>query len=75
MFQEELTPGKFQKADLRVICTLKILIHTGIPVRLGTTIGKIKDQCQVEKRLFKQLKVHNFCVNLLNLAWRTLKMS
>ena len=38
-FQEELNPEKFQKADLRIIATLKIPAHTGIPVRLGTTIG------------------------------------
>jgi hypothetical protein len=28
MFQEELYPEKFQKADIRVICTLKIPAHT-----------------------------------------------
>ena len=31
-FQEELNPEKFQKADLKVIVTIKIPAHTGIPV-------------------------------------------
>jgi hypothetical protein len=39
-FQEELNTEKFQKADLRVIATLKIPDHIGIPVQLGTTIGR-----------------------------------
>jgi hypothetical protein len=38
-FQEELNPEKFQKAYLKAICTLKIPAHTGVPVRLGRTIG------------------------------------
>jgi hypothetical protein len=39
IIQEAMNPDKFQKADLRVISTLKIPAHTGVPVRLGTTIG------------------------------------
>jgi hypothetical protein len=35
-----MDPINFQKADLRVITTLKIPAHSGLPVRLGTTIGK-----------------------------------
>jgi hypothetical protein len=39
-FQEELNYEKLQKADLRVIATLKIPAHTGFPIQLGTTIGR-----------------------------------
>jgi hypothetical protein len=39
-FQEELHPEKFQKADVRVICIVKIQAHIGNPVKLGTTISK-----------------------------------
>jgi hypothetical protein len=38
-FQEELNPETFQKADPRVVNTLKILAHTEVPVELGTTIN------------------------------------
>jgi hypothetical protein len=48
-FQEALNPEKFQKADLRVISSLKIPAHTGVPVRLrlGQPLVTIKTQCQV----------------------------
>jgi hypothetical protein len=40
IFQEELNPKTFQKADLRVVSTLKIPAHTAILVGMETTIGK-----------------------------------
>ncbi len=47
MFQEELNPEKFQKADLRLIFNLKIPAHTGIPVGLGTIIGQSQNSIKV----------------------------
>jgi hypothetical protein len=40
MLQEDIHPKKFQKADLRVISTLKIPAHAGVQIRLGSSIGK-----------------------------------
>jgi hypothetical protein len=34
-----LNPKTFQKADPRVVNTIKIAAHTGVPVKLGTTIN------------------------------------
>jgi hypothetical protein len=39
MFQENLNPEIFQKTGLRIIGALKIPAHTGVPLRLGMTIG------------------------------------
>jgi hypothetical protein len=39
-----LHPKTFQKADLRVINTQKIPARTGVPVKLGTTIGNSQDK-------------------------------
>jgi hypothetical protein len=38
-YQEELKPETFQKADLRVVNTLKMPPCTVVPVKLGTTIN------------------------------------
>ena len=39
-FQSDLNPEDFRKADLRIISSISIPAHCGMPVRLGTSIGK-----------------------------------
>jgi dUTPase len=39
IFQHHLYQKDFQKANLKTISTLKTRAHTGIPARLGTTLG------------------------------------
>jgi hypothetical protein len=68
IFQDNLTPKDFQKANLKIIGTLKIPAHTDPPVRLGTTLGKIKSQCLVVSRRSRQLQVWSFLTYLYNRA-------
>jgi hypothetical protein len=49
MFQEELHTEKFQKADLRVICTLKIPANSSL-------IGRNNWPCQADKEQCQQLQ-------------------
>jgi hypothetical protein len=43
IFQENLEPKGFQKADFKIISTLKIPVHTRLLVRLGPTLGRNKE--------------------------------
>ena len=39
-FQEELDPNEFRKADLQIISTITLPAHSGVPVRLRTSISR-----------------------------------
>ncbi len=41
-FQEDLDPVEFKKADLQVISTITLPAHSGVPVRLRTSISRRK---------------------------------
>ena len=38
-FQEDLDPNEFKKADLKIISSIMLPAHSGVPVRLKTSIS------------------------------------
>ena len=41
-FQEDLDPNEFKKADLQIISSITLPAHSGVPVRVRTSISKSK---------------------------------
>jgi hypothetical protein len=69
IFQEEFNQVNFQRACLRVISTLKIPAFSGLPIKLGTTLGKKQEPMPMVYRQSQQLQVWGLLTYLNNQAW------